>query len=69
MKELGEPFLKKIQIKTKKQKINVEIPHVDKKPLARNGNLVETKTRTRMNYEWIGKTIKKKFRSKKSKKQ
>ena len=33
------------------------MPHVDKKPLARIGNFVETKTRTRMNYEWIGKTI------------
>ena len=32
--------------------------HVNKKPLARNGNLVLTKTRPRMNYEWIGKKIK-----------
>ena len=31
--------------------------HVNKKPQARNGNLVQTKNRPRMNYEWIGKTI------------
>ena len=29
---------------------------MNKKPLAKNGNLVQTKTRSRMNYEWIGKT-------------
>ena len=28
-----------------------------KKTLARNGNLVQTKTRPRINYEWIGITI------------
>ena len=32
------------------------MPHVNKKPLARNGNLVQTKTRPRMNYECIEKT-------------
>ena len=26
-----------------KKKINVKMPNMDKKPLARNGNLVETK--------------------------
>ena len=35
------------------------MPHVNKKPLARNGNLLQTKTRPRMNYEWIGKIIQK----------
>ena len=28
-----------------------------KKPLTRNGNLVQKKTSPRMNYEWIGRTI------------
>ena len=43
--------------------------HVNKKPLARNGYLVQTKkTRPRMNYGWIGKTIKKKTDPKKQKK-
>ena len=32
--------------------------HMNKKPLARDGNLVQRKkTRPRMNNEWIGKTI------------
>ena len=38
--ELGKQVLKKSD---KKQKINVKMPHVDKKTLARNGNLVQTK--------------------------
>ena len=41
MSELGKPF-EKNQIKLKKQKINVKGPHVTK-PLAKNGNLVQTK--------------------------
>ena len=45
------------------------MPYVNKKPLARNGNLVKTKNRPKMNYEWIAKTIEKKIRSKTSKKQ
>ena len=43
------------------------MPHMNKKPLARRGNLVQTKNRPIMNYKWIGKAIKKKFRSKKLK--
>ena len=42
---------------TKKKKINVKMPHLNKKMLARNGNLVPTKTRPMMNYESIKKTI------------
>ena len=36
------------------------MPHVNKKALARNGKLVQTKTSHRMNYEWIGKTLEEK---------
>ena len=46
MSELGKPFLKKIRaekFEKKPQKINVRMPHVIKKPLARNVNLVQTK--------------------------
>ena len=44
MSELGKPFQKN-QIKNKKkQKIKIKKPHVNKKPLARKGNLVQTKT-------------------------
>ena len=44
MSELGKPFLTKSDQKIKKkQKIDVKIPHVNKKPLARNVNLVQTK--------------------------
>ena len=44
MRELEKPFLKKSDKKLKKkQKINVKMPHVNKKPLARNRNLVQTK--------------------------
>ena len=58
MSESGKQFLKKTDQKIKKQKINIKMPHNDKKPQARNGNFVETKnTRSRMNYEWNGKTI------------
>ena len=41
----------------KNKNLRVKIPHVNKKPLAREGNLVQTKTRPRMKYEWVGKTI------------
>ena len=45
MSELRKPFLKKSDKKIgKKQKINVKMPHVNKKkPLARNENLIQTK--------------------------
>ena len=57
MSELRKPFLKKISSKNLRNEINVKMPSVNKKPLARNGNLVKTKkTRPRMHYEWIGKT-------------
>ena len=42
MSELGKPFPKKSDKKFKKNKINVKMPHVNKKPLARR-NLVQTK--------------------------
>ena len=46
------------------------MPHKNKKSSARNGKLVQTKPRPKMNYKWIGKTIyKKKLRSKNSKNQ
>ena len=40
--ELEKPVLKK-QIKIYFFKIYVKMPHMSKKPLARNGNLVQTK--------------------------
>ena len=49
MSELGKTFLKN-QIKK-----HVNMPHLNKKPLARNGNFFK-KTRPGMNYKWIGKT-------------
>ena len=59
MNELGKPFLKKSDQNTKKkQKIKAETPHLNKKPLARNGHFVQTKT---IGLEWsmngLGKTI------------
>ena len=41
---MGKTVSKKSRPKNlkKKQKINVKLTHVDKKSLARNGNLVET---------------------------
>ena len=47
----------------KKQQIKVRMAHVNKKLLARK-KIWFKKTRLRMNYEWIEKTIEKKFRSK-----
>ena len=60
MSELGKPFPKKlIKIKTK-QKIKVKMPHVNKKTTSEKGKSGSNKkTRPRMKYEWIGKTIKK----------
>ena len=41
---MKKPFLKKIRYKRKKkQEINAKMPHVNKKSLAINGNLVQTK--------------------------
>ena len=45
MSELGKTFLKKSDKKFKKQKIGVKMPHVNKTPLARNENLVQTKNK------------------------
>ena len=42
MSELGKLFLKKSDQKIKKKE-NVKKPHVNKKPLARNGHLFQTK--------------------------
>ena len=49
---IGKTILKN-QIKNfkKLQKINAQIPNVNKKSLARNKNFVSTKTRPRLNYE------------------
>ena len=60
MSELGKSFPKKSDQKhffKKKRKINVKMPYVNKKQLARKKTLVRTKTRPRMNSEWIGKAI------------
>ena len=66
MSELGKPYQKNPK---KKQRIRVKMPHVNEKPLAGKKNLFHTqKIRPRMNYERIGKTIKKKI-NKKTKKQ
>ena len=59
MSELRKPFLNISKNLEKKQKINVKKPHVNKKQLPRNGKLVQRKTRPRMKYEWLGKTIQK----------
>ena len=61
MTELDKPFPKNLIKKTLKNlKINVKKTHVSKKQVARKSNLVQTKNRPRMNYEWIEKNIKKK---------
>ena len=52
MSELGNTFLKKLD-KKNKNKVKLKMPHVDKKPIARNANLLNQKTKTRMDYEWI----------------
>ena len=55
-------FLKKSNKKTeKKQKINVKMPHVNKKPLARNWNLIQTK---KLGLEWAVNGLGKPFRKK-----
>ena len=45
MSELGKPFLKKSDEKNlkKNRKSMYKMPHVNKKPLPRNGNLAQTK--------------------------
>ena len=54
MSELGKTISKKIRPKKQCQNAASE-----KKPLARNVNLIVKKTRPRMNYEWIGKPFRK----------
>ena len=64
MSELGKPFLKNQfrKIKTKNRKSMSKYRLREQNPLARNVKLILTKkTRTRMNYEWIGKTTKNKI--------
>ena len=60
MSEIGKPFLKKSDQK-KKMKINVKMPLVSKKTVARKGNLFQTK-----NKAWNGilNALEKKFRKK-----
>ena len=40
------------------------MPHMNKKTNSENGILVQTKSRFKINYEWIGKTIQKKINPK-----
>ena len=55
----------KKQLKNKiKQKRNVKKPLARKKSLTINLNSILIKTRPRLNYEWIGKAIRKKNRTK-----
>ena len=56
MKELEKQFFKKNQIKEKvqkKQKVNVKMPHVNIKPIARIKSFLNKETRPRLNCEWI----------------
>ena len=53
MSELGKLVLK-IRSKHKKQNTNVEMQESEQKPLARNGNLVQTKKLGLEGPEWIG---------------
>ena len=56
MIELRKPFDEKNKIK--KQKINVKMPHVNKKTNSENLKFNSNKKiRPRMSCEWIGKTI------------
>ena len=59
MSELGKQFLNKSDQKIKKkQKINVKMPHGYKKTTSEKRKFgLNKKTRLRMNYEWIKKTI------------
>ena len=58
MSELGKPYLKKSDQKMKnKQVINVKMPHVNKNHQQEMEIWFRQKPRSRMNYEWIGKTI------------
>ena len=69
---IGKTISKKNQIKKikKKQKNDVEMKHVNKKNHKREMTIwfEQKKTRPRMNYELIGRTIYKKIRYEKSKK-
>ena len=61
MSELGKPFLKKIKkIDFKKEKMNVKIPHVNKKSQARNENLVQKKLGLERTMNGLGKPLRKK---------
>ena len=44
MSELRKPFFLKIRTKNEKTENQYKMPHVNKKPLARNENLIQTKT-------------------------
>ena len=71
-KWIGKTINKKYPIQkfAETVKIKVKLPHVNKKPLARNGNLVQTK---KLGLEWtlngLGKPLTKNIRSKNSQKQ
>ena len=60
--DLGKPLTKKLDQKKfqNKQKLNVKMPHVNKKPLARHWILIQTK---QLGLEWtmngLGKPLKK----------
>ena len=45
------------KIKKKKLKINAKMPHVNKNHHREMEISIKRKTRPRMNYKWIGKTI------------
>ena len=60
MSELRKTIFKKSDQKLKKQKIKVRMQHVNKGRIAKKRNFKQ-KTRPRMKYEWIGKTIRKKI--------
>ena len=58
MSELEKTFQKKSDQNIKKnQKIDVKKPHANKKYLCEMEIWFKQESRTRMNYEWIGKTI------------
>ena len=56
---IGKTIFKKSDQKTKNKTENQcqNAASENKKPVVGNVNLILTKTRPRMNYEWIGKTI------------
>ena len=62
---MEKPFLKKSD---KKKKINVKMPHVNRKPQREMDIYFKQKTRPRMNYKWMGKnTIQKIEKTEKNK--